>query len=115
MPKYFQILELLTHEDNHTDLLQLDRLVRSGSPYIAPAISNPKMRQVIHELGGWVSVCAQYPDAEQNPIAYAQYAKRFEQALNAATKKIEIQKEIPCAPRALGMPQLSAGLEDSAR
>lgn len=102
MPKYFQILELLTRDEAQIDLLHLDQLVRVGSPYVAPQTSG-KLAQVIHELGGWVRVCAEFPDAQQNPMAYSVYAKRFEQALSIATKKIDVYKEIPYTPRALGV------------
>lgn len=101
MPQYGAIKAMLNRSNGACDMNQLEILVRTGSPYAAPAVSDPKMVQIIHELGGWVRVCAEFPDMGLKPREYQAYSQRFEQALRSATTNVDVYGQIPAPIKAL--------------
>lgn len=89
-PKYGEIRNMLGGSASQIDL---ERLVREGSPYEAPVIDNPVLKQAIIFLGGWVQVCEQMPDPVTRSIDYHSYMKRAEAALAQAKSHVQIHGE----------------------
>lgn len=94
MPKYGEIKQLL---EVHDDTLQEIRLLvsRYGS-YSPPPVNEttPLVLATIEQLGGWVKVCAEMPDASDS-ASFSQYIKRAESACQAARKHVGVYKKAP--------------------
>jgi len=99
MPRYGMIKRMLEPTGN---FLQIAQAVKAVGPYGIPDIQDPVLLAAIHQMGGWVAVCAEMPDARERPIDFDRYLKRFDVALAAAQTEVAVRGTPPTPLVAIG-------------
>lgn len=102
MPMYGDILEIL---EPVSEVMIIERAIKSGSPYVAPSFEDPVITQAIQNMGGWPRVCELLPDSTANSFDYDRFVKQLEKAVQSAKQEVLSRGVIP--PPLLGISQKS--------
>ena len=86
---------------------EIERAVRTGSPYVMPDLKDPVLVEAVHQMGGWTLVCAEMPDPRERPIDFDRYLRRFESALGFARNQVNVQGKLPAPLAAIGIANTS--------
>jgi len=100
MPRYGVIKRMLEPTGN---FLQIVQAVKNVGPYGIPDIDDPVLIAAIHQMGGWVAVCTEMPDARERPIDFDRYLKRFDVALAAGQTEVSVRGIEPLPLTAIGI------------
>jgi hypothetical protein len=97
-PKIADIKKQLERENVQSSgagLLVVQNEVKRVGAYNSPNVTSPVLRATIELLGGWVSVCAELPDASTNTYEFERYQKRFATAFERAQQEVKVHGATP--------------------
>jgi len=97
-PKISDIKKQLERENVQSSaagLLVVQNVVKRFGAYNSPEMTSPVLRAAIELLGGWVTVCAELPDASTSPFEFERYQKRFATAFERAQQDVNVHGAKP--------------------